>query len=569
MKSALALLLVLPLVSAFSVTISNTKETSTVAASSTVLTFTFHEPVSDFDSDSVDVSPAGTTLGEAQRVVAAGEDFTYQRWTVQISDMANAEEYTVSVPAGVSTECTVDGGDCTSAVGAETNEASAEFVFDVAFLPMSPVLERVGPETVTEGGYDAREVKFTLTFPKKVFVGPGGEHGIWAEDEDENPLDVVVTSHGETVWEYYVIGENAHSIKTGAKAGGAMNSKGLATAVSTPEEIGAILKIKTDCISRPGWSAWSSCVDGKQTHTNTPVVVVPAYFGGFDCDLTPVTPDARDCEELDESVSCAARGADACSTFTEGQECDCTADCVSHKNGVGCCPDVNTVCNVGCGAGGCDVLVVDYEKKVICTCDYQCNAFGDCCSDFNEVCSTQLCGYHLITQKFSHDEMCSAGFVDETPNVKGACFCDQSCMAWGDCCDDYFRVCNEQSSCKADDDAPTKWAKCGKTYQDCGCDILCPYYNDCCVDYGVTCAYVSPLEPVDDFVQLTAEQKAIKFNHDNNPNPPPELCDCEKSGLFDGSCCGSQVGYFGRRCSCAADCTQYEDCCSDYADVCL
>jgi hypothetical protein len=190
----------------------------------------------------------------------------------------------------------------------------------------------------------------------------------------------------------------------------------------------------------------------------------------------------------------------------------------------------------------------------------------DCCGDFESTCSNQLCGFKIIKREITKGELCSLTYSDDEDTA--SCFCDSSCPEYGDCCSDYFRVCDNPSTCTRNSPGDGRWSTCGKTYQDCGCDILCPYYDDCCLDYGITCAYESTLPPVHTFVAFTASQIANAYQHDSNPMPPPELCNCQESGLAEGDCCGSQVGFFGRRCSCSDDCATYEDCCPDYDDVC-
>lgn len=564
MSSAFALLLVLPMVvSGLEVYISN-PATKTIAASSTQLTFTFTESVTDFSSDDVSIRGGAATKGRLSPVSMDGAAFAYNRWTLTISDLQDARSYTVTVPSTSATSCRISNGGCTSAAGAQTNSASAPFTFNTALTPTSPMLSTQSPGTVTNGGMAATEVVYTLTFPTDVYVGAQG-HQIFATDSRGEDLDIFVRELGLRTWTYSVVGENGDSITTGCGAAGAVDKTGRPTGASNPASLTTRLNVRMDCQARDVWSEWTTCANGRQSHTSNPIVAVEAFNGGMPCTLTPKSV-SRDCVSPPSTHSCAARGPAACGSFNAGDACDCTPDCLSQANGVGCCPDVGTTCGLGCAEAGCDVMIVDYEQEIVCTCDYECLNHDDCCGDFEAQCSGSLCGFKVIKGDVSKGEMCSDTYSDQDDNLP--CFCDSTCPEYGDCCSDYFRICDNPSTCKQNTPDDGFWSNCGKTYQDCGCDILCPYYDDCCLDYGITCAYSSELPPVHTFVQFTAKQVDNKYEHDANPNPPPELCNCVASGLSEEDCCGSQVGFFGRRCSCSNDCAQYEDCCPDYASVC-
>lgn len=60
------------------------------------------------------------------------------------------------------------------------------------------------------------------------------------------------------------------------------------------------------------------------------------------------------------------------------------------------------------------------------------------------------------------------------------CFCDSSCWAFGDCCDDYVTVCEPSAECRGY--YCGTWAPAG-----CWCDAGCTAKGDCCPDYDATC----------------------------------------------------------------------------------
>uniref|UniRef100_A0A3B3ZVY6 Uridylate-specific endoribonuclease n=1 Tax=Periophthalmus magnuspinnatus TaxID=409849 RepID=A0A3B3ZVY6_9GOBI len=61
------------------------------------------------------------------------------------------------------------------------------------------------------------------------------------------------------------------------------------------------------------------------------------------------------------------------------------------------------------------------------------------------------------------------------------CQCNPSCEKYGDCCSDYVQVCKSSSSCKN---------RCDETYNsqnECHCNSKCSQYNNCCEDYDQVC----------------------------------------------------------------------------------
>lgn len=118
----------------------------------------------------------------------------------------------------------------------------------------------------------------------------------------------------------------------------------------------------------------------------------------------------------------------------------------------------------------------------------------------------------------------------------GACWCDDACTGYGDCCDDYEPYCVDAAPVEADPKSCE--SKCGGFSGACWCDSLCVGYGDCCDDYGPLCAGETPA--------------------------PPPLDD-------DPTCATSCVGHCGTdlgACSCASDCATQGDCCQDFLAQC-
>jgi hypothetical protein len=71
-----------------------------------------------------------------------------------------------------------------------------------------------------------------------------------------------------------------------------------------------------------------------------------------------------------------------------------------------------------------------------------------------------------------------------------ACWCDDQCQAYGDCCPDYTQVCNAppppvEGGCNANlcgGQAPAL-----ENGNPCYCDTVCSQYSDCCSNYATVC----------------------------------------------------------------------------------
>ena len=80
----------------------------------------------------------------------------------------------------------------------------------------------------------------------------------------------------------------------------------------------------------------------------------------------------------------------------------------------------------------------------------------------------------------------------------GSCWCDDLCTEYGNCCSDYEAVClpKELDPIDEEEDPTVKVvslgscdARCGKKSRDgaCWCDEQCSEFNDCCPDYEEVC----------------------------------------------------------------------------------
>nr|XP_013013319.1 proteoglycan 4 [Cavia porcellus] len=77
-----------------------------------------------------------------------------------------------------------------------------------------------------------------------------------------------------------------------------------------------------------------------------------------------------------------------------------------------------TSCAGRCGEG--------YSRDAICNCDYNCQHYMECCSDFKKVCTTELSCKGRCFESFSRGRECD---------------CDAQCEKYGKCCPDYDTFC--------------------------------------------------------------------------------------------------------------------------------
>lgn len=64
-------------------------------------------------------------------------------------------------------------------------------------------------------------------------------------------------------------------------------------------------------------------------------------------------------------------------------------------------------------------------------------------------------------------------------SFSGACWCDDLCTGYGDCCPDFSEECSAAASCDG---------HCGgQGRSGCWCDDLCSGYGDCCADFAAAC----------------------------------------------------------------------------------
>jgi len=194
----------------------------------------------------------------------------------------------------------------------------------------------------------------------------------------------------------------------------------------------------------------------------------------------------------------------------DGKKCFCTPDCLEFNDCCGGTQDFKDKCGSTCsGAHSCKTAEPMLSG---CFCDVHCELNGDCCPDIDEHCRSPA--GDLNTCKLGCG-LVEVGFQRFNTNEEGdefECFCDHSCLEYGDCCADYEEEC--ANVCAVGDVMP------------CACDALCESYGDCCEDYPET--FIS------------------------------------KGVAHSGTKCDRRCGEIG----CDLLCTDYDDCVAGFAEAC-
>jgi hypothetical protein len=268
-----------------------------------------------------------------------------------------------------------------------------------------------------------------------------------------------------------------------------------------------------------GAQADSSCGGGPPDLLDVQVVVARALSLPLS---VAVDADADGClNACDTVLDCPRDACDVleCGVHTCGaSEWDCGNPCAEGDTCVaGFCQSGGS-CFGACGSLGSDG----------CFCDAACFVAGDCCDDicfacqlvFPAICQPgALCGDGTCSAsagetcgscpddcgcpfgKVCNGEACVSG-VGQCANSCGGkskladCWCDATCAANGDCCDDLCVFCGVLAlpQCAPLPPELSCAGACGQsdTPKSCYCDSECVFYDDCCVDFCESCSSTFP-----------------------------------------------------------------------------
>ncbi|XP_026141518.1 CUB and zona pellucida-like domain-containing protein 1 isoform X2 [Carassius auratus] len=227
--------------------------------------------------------------------------------------------------------------------------------------------------------------------------------------------------------------------------------------------------------------------------------------------------------------------------------CSCDYSCQYYSN---CCSDYSYYCSSTTiqpqpttGYNSCRNSC-GYSRGS-CSCDYSCQYYGNCCSDYSYYCSSSTNWPQPTTEIFTGSWITdSISCRNNCGYSRGSCSCDYSCRYYSNCCSDYNYYC---SSTTIQPQPTTGYNSCrnscGYSRGSCSCDYSCQYYGNCCSDYSYYCSSSTSL-----------------------PQPTTEIF--TGSWITDSISCRNNCGYSRGSCSCDYSCRYYSNCCSDYSYYC-
>jgi len=253
---------------------------------------------------------------------------------------------------------------------------------------------------------------------------------------------------------------------------------------------------------------------------------------------------------------------------------DCCADmCIW-------CPDLAPQCLDSCrGSCGGESLLGD------CWCDEECWERGDCCSD---VC--KLCGCDLTSQTASPSPTqslqtpvdpgasCQYSCGESAPD--GDCYCDETCIYFGDCCVDACEWCPMLPQCLITCLPNSCQDHCGVGAEGgvCWCDDECTNYGDCCADSCDFCPELTHCAPDWNSCEERCSSEALSgecwcdLYCANWGDCCTDVCEwCPLTLHCLSSSCEGQCGgvALSQECYCDTECMDWGDCCEDMCDFCL
>ncbi len=195
----------------------------------------------------------------------------------------------------------------------------------------------------------------------------------------------------------------------------------------------------------------------------------------------------------------------ACGGWASGNACSCSPGCEAAGT---CCSDYKQVC--ACSSGACcdGSSGTFLAKGAACGSaapQYQCSGATvqkrdgvSVCSGAAATCPSPTYGAWSNVQTCPSGTTCTAAANGSSASCtgstnscsgkcggqgSGACWCDDACSGFGDCCADYVKLCKGcgsiTNSCNN---------KCGgQGVGGCWCDSACATLGDCCADKPACC----------------------------------------------------------------------------------
>ncbi|XP_039525846.1 deleted in malignant brain tumors 1 protein-like isoform X2 [Pimephales promelas] len=127
------------------------------------------------------------------------------------------------------------------------------------------------------------------------------------------------------------------------------------------------------------------------------------------------------------------------------------------------------------------------QSLPLCGCDDHCQLYGSCCPDYNRYCSTTTAE---TTETTWIDTTAPSCMYNCGYNL-GSCSCTYNCQYYGNCCPDYNSLCSTTGPATAywldTTESPSCMYNCGHNFSSCSCTHNCQYDGNCCPDFHWYC----------------------------------------------------------------------------------
>ncbi|KAL1257770.1 hypothetical protein QQF64_011014 [Cirrhinus molitorella] len=224
-----------------------------------------------------------------------------------------------------------------------------------------------------------------------------------------------------------------------------------------------------------------------------------------------------------------------------------------------------------------------------CSCDYDCQYYGNCCPDYDSYCFTATAEFTSVTDFPSCMYNCG--------NHLGSCSCDYNCDYYGNCCPDYTNYCPAPTTVAYTAEPcggyMTDWmgelfspqypstypnnARCTWTIHSTGNTTVSLTFTDValetCCDYIRVYDGPSTLYPLLEDIRVFRNQSFKSSSNDltvlffSDHSITHKGFHAEWISV-DLPSCRYKCGYNLGNCSCNSDCQYYGNCCPDYNSYC-
>ncbi|CAB4064159.1 ENDOU [Lepeophtheirus salmonis] len=238
-----------------------------------------------------------------------------------------------------------------------------------------------------------------------------------------------------------------------------------------------------------------------------------------------------------------------------------------------------------------------FNTENACQCNANCNKFNNCCSDFNSTCiaSTTRTKFVIKSTIRPQNEGSCSGKCHHAFSFQTPCQCNYGCEKYNNCCSDYGKLCSAlpppKTTPKRKPGKATSKSCVGKCNQafkngeECQCNSNCNNFKNCCTDFNSTCLAGTHLNnnPGSSLIK-SCRSKCNELVHSR------DSCQCNPTCEKFNNCCPDYVAECkskipspvtkscvrrcntkfepGDVCQCNPNCHQFDNCCPDYDAIC-